>query len=519
MMDLFTNILKTSLSGGVIILLVLLMRLVFRSTPKALICLCWMVAILRLLLPFQIEAGWSLQPYSAALTDRTESFQVSLDDLTYEYVNFQPTEMELPTYTNSGLSSYQLLGLIWLVGFALMQGSALISYLRLRKRVGQCVKLSKGVYWCPGLDTAFLFGYFRPRIYLPEPEDKENRFIVLHEQAHLQRGDHWLMLLGYFALCIHWFNPLAWISYIYLCRDIESACDERVIGTLNTQERKEYAAALLACGKHRSFPVSCPVAFGEVSIKQRILRVLNYRRPALGVCVVLLVVLVGIGVFFLTDPVQYPPYYMELMENLMNPLDEVCKNLGISEADLLGDGKGNYTTPLRVEYAGVTFRLHLHTDIGSEDENLAFFSYTTIFDGSSDEGEKAAAAVARRLYRTYGPGELAGLSAKPDQFKKISAEEVSNALDNSATSAGQLFDMWDISGSGHGNLDDYLEALQTAYYQGSGTGSVRACYMAKFLTAYDRNRDIKTISITYRNYMNFVEWEDGERVTHTTKLN
>ena len=278
MAELFVDILKTSLSGGLIILLILALRLLFRKTPKALICLCWMVAILRLLMPFHIEANWSLQPSMAVLTDQLESFRVDANEMTLEGVNFQPTVQQAPIQPDGGIDPYQILVAVWLSGSVLMLSYALISYLRLRKRVGEAVRISDNVFCCPGLDTAFLFGYFRPRIYLPQMDDQYLRFVHLHELSHQRRGDHWLMLAGYIALCLHWFNPLVWLSYICLCRDIESACDERVIRSLDVAQRKEYANALLACGKHRSFPVACPVAFGEISIKQRISHLLLQNR-------------------------------------------------------------------------------------------------------------------------------------------------------------------------------------------------------------------------------------------------
>lgn len=521
MAEFFLSILKTSLSGGVIILLILLLRLVFRQTPKALICLCWMVAILRLLLPIHIEANWSLQPSTAALTNRMGYFQVQSDEMTLEGVNFQPTAQESPVEPERGVELLQILGAVCFTGSVLMLSYALISYLRLRKRVGEAVRISDNVFCCPGLDTAFLFGYFRPRIYLPPMEEQYLRFVHLHERSHQLRGDHWLMLAGYIALCLHWFNPLVWLSYICLCRDIESACDEQVIRGLDLPQRKEYANALLACGKHRSFPVACPVAFGEISIKQRILGVLNYREPVLWVCILLLVLMVGVGVFFLTDPVVYPPYYMEMMECLDKPLDEACQTLGITKEDLLDSGTGNYITPIHVEYAGVTFQLHISANVSVEGEPLGSFSYSAVFDGSTDEADKAAAAVAHRLYKTYGPGDNANLSSKPDLYKDISVEEVTAAFNAkpNTTTVGQIFEYWDISHSGHGNLDAYLKSILTApYYDKYYKNGARPCYMVRFLAGYDRVRNTKSIYITYRNYMAFANWETGGEKSYAIKL-
>lgn len=518
MAELFVSILKTSLSGGIIILLILLLRLVFRKTPKALICLLWMVAILRLLLPFHIETTWSLQPSTPILTDRVQSYHAPAEEMSGGWDYNQPTYHRTPLHGGRSLDTEWNLGFVWGLGAVAAAGYAVVSYLRLRRRVAEATRVSEGVYCCPGADTAFLFGYFRPRIYLPEMDDRTSRFMYLHEQAHLRRGDHWLMLVGYMALCLHWFNPLVWVAYIFLCRDIEAACDERVIRTLGVEERKGYASALLACGKHRSFPASCPVAFGEVSIKQRIVGVLNYRKSARWVCILLLVALVGVGVFFLTDPVEQPPHYMTLMNTLSKPLDQVCDQLGITQADLINDGKGNYCTPIYVEYAGVMMRLNLHTNVTSDGETLRYFSYTAAFDGSADEADQAAAAIAHRLYKTHGPGELAKLSSKPDLYKDISAQEVSALLnDQSNTGAiGRIFDHWDITDSGHGNLDTHLANLRTERNQEYSDMGGRVCYLVRFYAGYDPEQDIKTVSIVYRNYLSY---SDGWGTPYATKLN
>ena len=503
-LNLFTNILKTSLSGSVLILLILLVRLAFSQSSKGLVCLFWMMAILRLLIPFRIETSWSLQPSAAALTNHIDSVQVCIADLSLMQEDFQTTIQHAPENAVQTVGVYQILGLVWLFGFAVMFCYALASYLRLRKRVGQSVKLSNGVYWCPGLDTAFLFGYFRPRIYLPEHDQYAARYMWLHEQAHLRRGDHWLMLAGYIALCLHWFNPLVWLCYICLCGDIERACDALVIRHLDAEERKAYANVLLSCGKHRSFPVSCPVAFGEVSVKHRILAVLNYSKPTMRICCLLLAILVFVGVFFLTDPVEYPPYYMVLMNALSDPLDEVCQQLGLEKEDLLSDGTGNYAAPVYVNYADVTMQLYLHTTVDVEGEPLRFFSYVALFDAGVDEADKAVAAIARKLYKTYGPGEIGKLGSKPNLFRDISPEEVTALFDAKANTVS-IFDYWDITNSGDGNLDIHLENLHIERKEKYDDMHGAVCYMARFAADYDYEKNIKAISISFRNYLSFTD--------------
>ena len=315
MKDIFLNFLEAGLQGSVIIALVLILRLVLKTAPRRVICLLWLVAGLRLLLPFQIESGLSLQPDSRDLFQpqvQTEAFlsqplpalpeDLDLpDDVEIVTGDAEPgTELYVvyPIQQHTVRDWRAIAAQVWLIGVCAMALYSAGAYMTLRRRIREAVKVSGNIYQCAGLDTAFVLGFFRPRIYVPA----ENGYVLAHEQAHIRRGDHWFKLLGFAALALHWFNPLVWVAYLLLCRDLEMACDEAVVRDMDLTERKAYSTALLACAARRSAIAACPVAFGEVSVKQRIVSVLNYRRPRFWICVIAAAAVLIVAVCFLTSP-------------------------------------------------------------------------------------------------------------------------------------------------------------------------------------------------------------------------
>ena len=358
MKDFFDLILDASLSGSVIILMILLLRLVLSKAPRRYICLLWLLAGLRLLVPIQIESPLSLQPEVPPIVNS----QVQTPDPTPDRIpeadpapmvpadpgdlpgdvdvvvgddpggNLVVTppdrpSMEIPegsgTVVTPGDSTVTVtpgadpviqvkpafdwaavLPWVWVLGAGAMGLYTLISYLRLKHRVREAVLVDRNVYETAAIDSPFLLGYLRPRIYLPvglAPQDLDH--ILAHEQTHLRRGDHWSKLLGFVCLSVHWFNPLVWMAYVMLCKDIEMACDESVVRNMSTGQRKAYSTALVNCAAdHRSLS-ACPLAFGEVSVKSRILNVLNYRKPSFWISLVCVVAIVFTLVCLMTDPV------------------------------------------------------------------------------------------------------------------------------------------------------------------------------------------------------------------------
>ena len=272
MRALFSNLLTASVSGSIVILAVLVLRLVLRKTPKKFICILWMVAGLRLLLPIPLQSRFSLQPPTIRL----------------------PQSETLQTY----------LVPLWCIVAVSLLCASLISYAHLRRQVKDARKI-RGGWECEELETAFVLGFLKPKIYIPAGvSDNTRQQILAHERTHLDKGDHWIKLIGFLALVLHWFNPLVWVSYILLCKDIEMACDQRVVQFMDLPERKAYSAALLDCSTHKVHYAACPVAFGEVSVKYRIKSVLSYKKPAFWISLLGVLAIAFVAVCLGTNPVE-----------------------------------------------------------------------------------------------------------------------------------------------------------------------------------------------------------------------
>ncbi|MBQ6719658.1 MAG: M56 family metallopeptidase [Oscillospiraceae bacterium] len=270
MADVFQTILTTSFHGSIVILAVLLLRLVLRKAPKKFICLLWMLAGIRLLLPVPIESAYSLQP---------QSIQISIPD---------------------GVMA--VLPIIWIALAAGIGLYSIGSYIHLRRQVFDAVKIPGG-WESDRIETAFVLGFIKPKIYIPTGMSRETqRQILAHERTHLDKGDHWIKMIGFLALAFHWFNPLVWVSYILLCKDIEMACDERVVQFMELEERKAYSSALLRCSTNRAHYAACPVAFGEISVRYRIKSILNYRKPSFWLSLLAILAFVFVAVCLMTSP-------------------------------------------------------------------------------------------------------------------------------------------------------------------------------------------------------------------------
>ena len=301
------RILQISFSGSVIVLTVLVLRLVLRNAPRRTVCLLWMLAVLRLLVPFEIESRWSLQPEPVTILSpaREETYFDSGTAPSPVPPEFLEDAVEYPLQRpvpEPGTEPLNVLPWVWLAGTVVLASHGILSFRRLRRRVREAVILEEGVWICPGLDTAFVLGFFRPRVYLPVLPEAERALVLLHERQHIRRGDHWWKLAAYAAVSLHWFNPLAWVTYILMCRDMELACDQDTVRGMDNAMRKAYSAALLNCAAKRSGIAACPVAFGEISVKERIKMVLNYKKPGFWVTVIALLAALAVGIFLLTSP-------------------------------------------------------------------------------------------------------------------------------------------------------------------------------------------------------------------------
>ena len=309
MAEIFQKALNMSIAAGWLILAVIALRLLLRRAPKRFRLLLWAVVGLRLALPWSIESALSLIPSAQTLPEGIMLERAPVLDTGISSLNgainpgftaaFTP---ELGASANPLQVLLPIAAALWMLGAAAMLLWALVSWLRLRKRVREAVRLEENVYECE-IASPFVLGLFRPRIYLPfSLENGERELVLAHERAHITAGDHIIKPLGWLLLAAHWYNPLVWLAYALFCRDIELACDERVVRGLSLSDRADYSQALLDLSRPRGGVRACPLAFGESSVKGRVKSVLNYKKPAFWLVLLAVVVCVGAAVCFLTDP-------------------------------------------------------------------------------------------------------------------------------------------------------------------------------------------------------------------------
>ena len=306
----FLKLVNMSLTAGWLILAVFALRLVLKKAPKWTRCALWCMVGLRLVFPFSIESALSLIPSAETISPdigyaQTPGITSGIPALN-QAVNPIISESLSPT-VGASVNPLQVwttvAGYVWLAGIAAMLLYTAISYFRLRRKVDTAVLLRDNIRQSENVESPFILGLFRPLIYLPfNMTDEDMANVLAHENAHLKRCDHLIKPLAFLLLTVYWFNPLVWLAYILLCRDIELACDERVVKDLGEQERRDYSAALLVCSVSRKSIAACPLAFGEVGVKERIKSVLNYKKPALWIIVVAIVACIVLAVCFLTNP-------------------------------------------------------------------------------------------------------------------------------------------------------------------------------------------------------------------------
>jgi len=289
MTELFFLLLERSLQAGWVVLAILLLRLALQKAPRWITVLLWALVAIRLLVPVFPESPVGLIP----------ELQVLPADAFYGggVVGAAPAPGELPE------SHWrQLLPWIWLAGVAVMLGGMAFSWLRLRHKLREAVRLRDNIYQTDRIAGPFVFGLLRPRIYLPyHITGQDLPHILAHENAHIRRRDHWWKPIGYALLAVYWFHPLIWLAYILLCRDIELACDERVIRQLDSLGRADYSQALLRAGVSRRAVAVCPLAFGEAGVKERVKNVLHYKKPAFWILAVAVLLCAVAAVCLLTD--------------------------------------------------------------------------------------------------------------------------------------------------------------------------------------------------------------------------
>ena len=434
MQAIFLELVKLSLIGSLFAAAVMLVRLILPKTPKWIICLLWGVVALRLICPVSIESNISLVPDSISsgqiitnigdeyigdvnviyenneeYSDAVEAGRQPIQSGDGYYVVTEADSLEAPKTVEETL--YPILSWVWMAGVVLMLGYTVASYLMLRRKMAEATLLRDNIWQCEQVDSPFVLGFIKPRIYLPyviTEADMAN--VIAHEKAHIHRKDHWWKPVGFILLSLHWFNPILWLAYILLCRDIEAACDEKVIKYMEKDEKRAYSTALLNCSVNRRRIAACPLAFGEVGVKERVKTVMNYKKPAFWIVIAAVALCIVVAVSFLTNPkdngpeVGNPPM-LEIpgVEWFVTP-DELKEALNITEEQIIEE----YTT------SGYIIEMWV-TDLTLYGRDVPFAKFSFWFDNNGNTALRRASVcfsedtdmnkLKKELIEIYGPGK------------------------------------------------------------------------------------------------------------------
>ena len=383
MTEIFLYIVNMSITATILAVVVLFLRLLLKKAPKWISVFLWGLVALRLICPFAVESPFSLMPktdwvvqeplteenfFLDSVPDTIPAFDSSSfgSDVTvqYSYYPLENSNIEI----HRGISISFILSCIWAAGMAALLLHTVISTIRLRKSIGAAIRIQDNVWESSAVESPFVLGMIRPRIYVPRGMSEEKlAYVIAHEQAHIRRNDHWWKPLGFLLLTIHWFNPVLWLAYILLCRDIEMACDERVIKEYDDVQRADYSEALLDCSVKRKMITACPLAFGEVSVKERIKSVLHYKKPAFWIVVLAVIACVVAAVCFLTNPNAGRDYICRIVDDsfhkvaVYSTLTEPFIDDELRDELLLDVARDNYKSfkePLSLEIQNTTYMLY-----------------------------------------------------------------------------------------------------------------------------------------------------------------
>ncbi|HPQ47945.1 MAG TPA: M56 family metallopeptidase [Clostridia bacterium] len=341
------KLLNMSITASYLIIAIIIVRVLFKKAPRWIFGILWGMVGFRLLIPASIKSILSLVPQKEAISmegimgTNAASGEIISDayKLTENIAATNITANESLADILLHMGSY-----VWITGVAALIAYGLFSYFKMKKLTDSSTLIDSNIYSSSRISTPFILGVIKPRIYIPTDLGKDEYDpVITHEKAHIRRKDHWIKPFGFLLLSIYWFNPLVWIAYILLCRDIELACDEAVIKRMGDNERKTYSKALLSCSVHRRIIAACPLAFGEVSVKGRIRNVLDYKKPSLWIIICSLAACAVISVVLLTNPIEQtdaeiPVGTYEFKECLYNnPLSSFFPFDGTDEIYIIDD--------------------------------------------------------------------------------------------------------------------------------------------------------------------------------------
>lgn len=466
--DIFLKLLNMSIAASWLILAVLLLRLLLKKTPKWIHCLLWGFVAVRLICPFSFESAYSPVPSAQTvqtsritdgdghvsenvlvIDDRIPVVSNVVNPILRETFVYEEEENAAPTqgYTYAA-------GIVWCCGVLLLLAYAFIGRLRIRNTVKEAVCHRDNIYLCDAVESPFIFGVIRPRIYLPsgmEAGMRESNYVIAHEQAHLKRKDHWWKPLGYLLLTVYWFNPLCWIAYVLLCRDIEFACDEKVIRDMSLNEKKEYSKALLSCSTGKRGVIVCPLAFGETSVKMRIKSVLDYKKAPFIILFAAVAICVIVGILFMTNPPREYQIRVTIpagsTEQFAYSDEEICPR-GSTLTIYAGEGLGDAEIVLlpvesKEEKVYVPAYITPGMPVKFEAEKGAWYKIGVNVQNPTDESRDIYVSVnnvdVRIASIADGTGNDGNSGRDPEQVNKESTED---------ESAPQRYDMGDLDGNG-----------------------------------------------------------------------
>ena len=313
MSDVFLKLVNLSIAASWLILAVILVRFLLKKAPKWISCVLWALVAFRLVCPFSLESALSLIPSSETINTShytarpyIQSGIDIIDNTANSYLGSHYFEGVTVAPSDSPLNPINVISTIWIIGIAVMLLYALISYIRLKKSVGVSIPVKDNIFACDEVKSPFILGIIKPLIYVPSSMEGETLdYVITHEMTHIKRRDHWWKPFGFLLLAVYWFNPLCWLAYILLCRDIEMACDEKVIRDMDKGSVAAYSQAILDCSFPRRSIAACPLAFGEVGVKERVKSVLNYKKPAFCIVIVAVLACIVVAVCFGTNPLKH----------------------------------------------------------------------------------------------------------------------------------------------------------------------------------------------------------------------
>ena len=409
--DVFLKLVNLSISASWLILAVLVLRVVLKKAPKWVMPLLWGVVALRLVCLFSIESALSLIP--SAETIPSEIVTETREPVLYEQATLDivtnptlPSAAEVPVGVSRQQAQvdFNIYSILWLAGMSALLVHALVSAGKLKRKLATAILLRDNIYESEFVDSPFVFGVVKPNIYLPMHMDEGTAaYVIAHERAHLARRDHWWKVLGYLVLALHWFNPLVWVAYILFCRDIELACDEKVVRGLDGAARADYSQALLSCAAPKRAVAACPLAFGEGNIKTRVKSALHYKKPAFWVAAAAVLAVVIVAVCFLTNPKSERGSLVWAQKlnaadvasiELYVPAEEEArqyKKLDTEEmaqaVELINSSRGTYIEKPETVYAGLPVWFLLTMDDGTVHAVGSVVGHYLIIDGDTFDAD------------------------------------------------------------------------------------------------------------------------------------